>query len=325
MLSQEDIRPLLDRVDALDEAIGAVEDSLRRSHEGERGEVVFAGLGLANGDELATYFTASPSGPASLRIFPNTASGDRPDAWIGMRIDGTAGGVTAMIALDDANVLRTAVPAAVGVKHLAPEGASTLAILGSGSQARAHLRSISRVMPDLAHVRVWSPTPPNRAKFCEEFGDSLGCEMIVADTAQSAVENADVITAAGRYGHTDLALESPRWVMPGALFVSMTFGAGMNIVGAGATAVVPTSQRPEVVAVGFSSGFMSGPRPAPPAPPRELGDVITGTVSARQLPDETLVFQLAAPYLWDAPIFDWVISWAEENRRGTRFDFSSRR
>lgn len=325
MLSQDDIRPLLDHVDALDDAIAAVEGSLQRSHGGERGEVIFAGLGLANGDELATYFTAAPSGPASLRVFPNMTTGDRPDAWIGFRIDGATGGVTAMIALDDVNVLRTAVPAAVGVKHLAPNGASTLAILGSGGQARAHLRSISRVMPNLQEVRVWSPTPANRTKFCEEFGDTLGSEMVVADTAQSAVEGADVITAAGRYGHTDLALESPSWVKAGALFVSVTFGAGMNIAGAGATSVVPTSQRPEVVAVGFSSGFMSGPRPTPPVPPKELGDVIAGSVPARESADQTLVFQLAAPYLWDVPIFDWVISWAEQNHKGTRFDFSSRR
>lgn len=324
MLSQDDVRPLLERTDALDDAIAAIQDSLQRSHGGERGEVIFAGLGLSNGDELATYFTAVPSGPASLRVFPNMATGDRPDGWIGMRIDGTTGSVTAMIALDDVNVLRTAVPAAVGVKHLAPAGASTLAILGSGAQARAHLRSISRVMPDLEQVRVWSPTPANRAKFCDEFGDTLGCEMVVADTAQSAVDGADVITAAGRYGHTELALESPDWVKPGALFVSMTFGAGMNIAGSGATSVVPTSQRPEVVAVGFSSGFMSGPRPTPPVPPKELGDVIAGNAPAREHDDETLVFQLAAPYLWDVPIFDWAIAWAKQNDVGTRFDFSSK-
>jgi alanine dehydrogenase len=323
MLSQRDVRPLLDDYQALDDAIAAIEASLRRSHGGEHGEVVFTGLGLANGDELATYFTATPSGPASLRVFPNLATGQRPDAWLGMRIDGHSGAITSMIALDDLNVLRTAVPAAVGVRHLAPQGATTLAILGSGAQASAHLRSISRVMPDLEHVRVWSPTPANRERFGDQFRSQLSCQVDVLDSAQAAVDGADVITAAGRYGHTDLALESPGWVKPGALFVSMTFGAGMNLVGAGAVSVVPTSHRPEIVAVGFSSGFMSGPRPTPPVPPLELGDVIAGTSPARQGADETLVFQLAAPYLWDVPIFDWVVDWANAHGVGTTFDFST--
>lgn len=324
MLSQDDIRPLLDEDTALDAAIDSVASSLELSHGGEKGEVVFAGLGLAGGDEVATYFTARPSGPASLRIFPNMATDDRPDAWLGLRIDGDSSAVTAMIALDDANVFRTAIPAAVGVKYLSSKGATTLAVLGSGNQARAHLRSISRVMPELQTVKVWSPTPANRKNFCDAFADSMPFDVVPTESAESAVSGADVITAAGRYEHTQVALDSPTWVKPGALFVSMTFGAGLNLVGAGATSVVPTSQRPDVVALGFSSGFMSGPRPAPSAPPRELGDIIAASMSARDSDDQTLVFQLAAPYLWDVPIFDWIIDWARSNDIGTDFAFSTR-
>lgn len=324
ILSQDDIRPLLDSDSALYDAIDAVTASLTRSHRGDLGQVVFSGLGLSNGDELTTYFTSRGSGDASLRLFPRQVNGPRNDAALGLRIDGNTSAVSAIIALDDANVLRTAIPAAVGVKYLAPASASTLAVLGSGSQAAAHLRAITRVMPDLKTVRVWSPTRAHREAFCERFRSSMTFDVLAADSAEEAVADADVITAAGRYEHTQNALESAGWVRPGALFVSITVGSGANLVAAGAQPVVPTSQRPEVVAIGFSSGFMSGTLPTPPTPPRELGDVMTGSAAARDTREQTLVFQLPAPYLWDVPIFDWIIDWANQRGAGTTFDFSSR-
>ena len=43
-----------------------------------------------------------------------------------------------MIALDDLNELRTSVPAALGVRHLAPKDGTTLAVLGK--QVRAGIQ-----------------------------------------------------------------------------------------------------------------------------------------------------------------------------------------
>jgi len=323
LLNRSDLSPLAADDDALDEAIKAVEVSIMRSHSGDRGQSVFAGLTLANGDELATQFVSCASGPASLRIFPNRVRQTRRNAWLGIQVDGTTGEIDSMIALDDLNVLRTSVPAAVGVRHLAPTGASTLTVLGSGAQARSHVRTISRVMPELQEIRVWSPTKVNREAFGAELRaqSSTGVRVSVSATVEAAVAGADVITAAGRYSSAEPAVPDPGLVRPGALLVSMT-GAGVNLLKAGARLAVPTALRPELIAFGFASGFLSDAPPPIPADVLQVGDLIGGTTTARRSPSETVVFELAAPYLWDVPILEWIYQWATQRGLGTDFDFS---
>ncbi|MFC9219397.1 hypothetical protein ACFT8W_01020 [Streptomyces hygroscopicus] len=323
LLSRSDLSPLAADDDALDSTIDAVEASTIQCHSGDRAQTVFTGLDLANGDELAAQLVSLASGPASLRVFPNRVKGERPDAWLGIQLDGTTGAVDSMIALDDFNVLRTSVPAAVGVRHLAPPDATTLTVLGSGPQARSHARTIRRVMPGLEHLKVWSPSQESRTAFGADLRARLGGEVrvSVAATLDEAVAGADVITAAGRYSHGEPAVPDPGSVRPGALLVSMT-GAGGNLLERGARLAVPTARRPELVAFGFASGFIGDPPPPAPADALELADVITGEVPARASRTDTIVFELAAPYPWDVPILAWIRAWADKQGVGTAFSFS---
>lgn len=322
LLTRSDLRPLAADDDALDDAIDAVEASLLRSHAGDRGEAIFAGLELPNGDEMATNFVTSASDGASVRIFANQYQGARRNAWIGIRISGVTGEIDSLIALDDLNGLRTSVPAAVGVRHLAPPGAATLAVLGSGPQARSHARTLARVMPGLRTVRIWSPTKEHRDAFADEVAQRLDVCVTATDTLDAAVDGAEVITAAGRHAPGRPALPDPGVVRPGAVFVSMAV-SGMNLLPHGARLAVPTARRPELVAHGFSSGFLRDG--APPAPPEavQLAEVIVGKAPARRSPTETVVFELAAPYLWDLPILAWIHDWATSRGLGSHIDFSA--
>jgi ornithine cyclodeaminase/alanine dehydrogenase-like protein (mu-crystallin family) len=226
-----------------------------------------------------------------------------------------------MIALDDLNVLRTSVPAALGVKYLAPAQAKTLTVLGSGAQARSHARTFARVMPDLQSIKVWSPTQAHREAFAAELARSSGVAASAVATIEEAVSEADVITATGRYQHGQPAVPDPSLVRAGALFVSMT-ASGLNLLGHGARIAIPTLQRPELVAHGFSSGLLRNA--PPPFPPNvlELARVIDGTEPARSSDAQTVVFELAAPYLWDLPIFGWITRWAADRGLGQPYDFS---
>lgn len=62
---------------------------------------------------------------------------------------------------------RTAAVSAVAVRYLAGESASTLAIIGSGVQARSHIEALSLVR-DFTEIRCWSPTDANLKKFVSE-------------------------------------------------------------------------------------------------------------------------------------------------------------
>ena len=62
--------------------------------------------------------------------------------------------------------VRTAAASAVSVRHLARSNAKTLAILGSGVQARSHLEALSRVH-SLRQITVWSPQQAHRNQFVD--------------------------------------------------------------------------------------------------------------------------------------------------------------
>ena len=75
----------------------------------------------------------------------------------------------ALIALMDGRYItetRTAAVSAVSARHLSRPDAGTLAIIGSGVQARSHLEAYAEVRA-LDEVRVWSPKPRSRERFVD--------------------------------------------------------------------------------------------------------------------------------------------------------------
>jgi len=108
--------------------------------------------------------------------------------------------------------LRTAAVSALATKLLSAPKANSLAILGSGVQARSHFRALSLVRT-FDDVRVWSRNRENAEKLANEIGAK-------ATTAEDAVRGADVVvTVTG----------SPIPVLRGAWLKA---GALVNAVGA---------------------------------------------------------------------------------------------
>ncbi|HEY7501905.1 MAG TPA: ornithine cyclodeaminase family protein [Vicinamibacterales bacterium] len=90
---------------------------------------------------------------------------------------------------------RTAAVSAVSARLLAREDAGVLAIVGSGVQARSHLRAFSRVRT-LRDVRVWSPREGRRAAFAQEMGHEVGAPIRPVRSAKEAVAGADLVVLA---------------------------------------------------------------------------------------------------------------------------------
>jgi alanine dehydrogenase len=99
---------------------------------------------------------------------------------------------------------RTAAVSAVATKHLARADASVLALIGSGVQARSHLKAL-RLVRDFRDVRVWSPR--HAADFARQFG------VRACASAEEAVRGADVIVTATTSKTPVLRGE---WLSPGA-------------------------------------------------------------------------------------------------------------
>ena len=102
--------------------------------------------------------------------------------------------------------LRTAAVSAVATRLLSPPQASSLAIFGSGVQARAHFRALSLVR-NFTDVRIWSRTPENAQALAEEIGGR-------ATTAEEAARGADVVVTVTNSAEPILR---GKWLKKGAL------------------------------------------------------------------------------------------------------------
>jgi ornithine cyclodeaminase len=110
-------------------------------------------------------------------------------------LDHATGAIAALLDGRYITEARTAAVSAVSLKLLARPDARTLAILGSGVQARSHLEAIRHVR-DLGGVRVWSPSAQNRDTYAREMSASTGLEIRAAASASEAVRGADLVVLA---------------------------------------------------------------------------------------------------------------------------------
>ena len=102
--------------------------------------------------------------------------------------------------------MRTAAVSAVATKLLSKADAKSLAILGSGVQARSHFRALSLVRK-FDDIRVWSRTPQHARALADEIGAT-------ATSAEDAVRGADVVVTVT--GSPEPVLRGA-WLKPGTL------------------------------------------------------------------------------------------------------------
>jgi ornithine cyclodeaminase/alanine dehydrogenase-like protein (mu-crystallin family) len=102
--------------------------------------------------------------------------------------------------------LRTAAVSAVATRLLSPPSASRLAILGSGVQARAHVRALGLVRR-FEDIRIWSRSPQHAKLLADEIGGT-------ATSAEDAVRDADVVVTVTSSPEPVLR---GKWLKPGVL------------------------------------------------------------------------------------------------------------
>ena len=88
--------------------------------------------------------------------------------------------------------IRTAAASAAATKLLSRDDSATLAIIGSGEQARRHIEAILLVRK-IKQVNVWSRTEENAVQLVDEMTGKYNIPFHVKKTVKQAVEAADII------------------------------------------------------------------------------------------------------------------------------------
>ncbi|WP_224449502.1 ornithine cyclodeaminase family protein [Haloprofundus salilacus] len=177
------------------EYVDAVREGYRQRGDGAPAE---PRTKLVNDDPrgmLTTYAAVLPE-TGAMGGYMYTAGFGESDAWFMTPLfDAESGEPLALLDGASMNPFKTGAAGGVAVDALAREDAESVAIIGSGAQARGQLRAVAAVR-DLDTVWVYSPTKENRESFAGEMDRLLDASVAAVASSAAAVEGADVVVTA---------------------------------------------------------------------------------------------------------------------------------
>ena len=208
-----------------------------------------------------------------------------------MLFDTKNGRPLAIIDASEITAIRTAAASGVATRLLAREDARDLVILGSGVQAREHLRAML-ITRDIKRVRVWNPYSGLARQFAETEAKLQGVSIEPMEADRADVEGADIICT------VTPSLE------PVLFGDSISDGAHINAVGASQphareldTAAVVKSRmfvdRHES-ALKESGDFLFAKKEGAVSDDHivgEIGEILLGVVEGRKSADDITVFE----------------------------------
>jgi ornithine cyclodeaminase len=182
------------------------------------------------------------------------------------------------------SAMRTGAVSGLAARELAPAGASVLALLGAGVQARAQLLALERALPDLAEVRVVDPDAGRLGRFTEAEQPGRPPIRPVVD-AREAVRGAHVVVPATMAPAPFITRD---WLEPGQLFVSISsHDLDVDAISAADLLVTDdfdheTFHRSRPLARALEAGVVSRADAVP------LGAILAGDHPGRTGPDELI-------------------------------------
>lgn len=181
------------------ECIKAMEDAFRAAARGEAGfppRSVMPAPGVGGVLGMMPGYLRSPSiiGVKAVSVFPgNMGTKFESHQGVVLLFEGAHGALLAVVDAGSITRIRTGAASAVATKHLSREGSSTLAIVGSGTQAASHFEAMLAARPGISRVRVWSRSADNAKRFVEAARSRAGVDVVRSASPEEAVSGADIV------------------------------------------------------------------------------------------------------------------------------------
>jgi ornithine cyclodeaminase len=261
-----------------------------------------------------------------VSLFPGNAQGRLPTHQaVVIVFDPGSGEALALMDGTSITTLRTAAGSALSAELLAREDANTLAILGTGVQARAHAEALVRVRP-IRHIRVAGRNRERAASLASALQDSLDIDVRPVDTFAEACTEADVVCAAT---HSPDPVVHRDALKPGVHVTSVGFNtAGREVDSATVVdSVVVVESRAAVLAPppagcnDLSTPIQEG-LIGPDHVHAEIGELLLGTATGRTSPDQITLYKSVGIAAQDVAASNLVLSAARERKLGIQVELS---
>ena len=261
-------------------------------------------------------------GLKAVSVFPgNPAIGKDAHQGAVLLFSGETGELRALMNASAITAIRTAAATAVATDLLARKDAGSLAILGSGVQARTHLLAMAEVR-ELKLCRVASRNFEHAQKFANEMNHKVPFAVEPVETVAEALEEADIIVTTTTAREPIVKRE---WIKP---------GSHLNLVGA----CVPNAREADGETMAAASLFVDSRESAlneagdyilaaregligPDHIRAELGEVLIGAKPGRSSAEEITCFKSLGISVEDLFAAEYVYQKAERLNVGTWVEY----
>jgi ornithine cyclodeaminase/alanine dehydrogenase-like protein (mu-crystallin family) len=310
LLREKDVRELL----TMHDAIAAVEEVMRRQGNGQA--IVHPRHRLELPDKGFLHYMAGAdvtAGLVGMKLYTSVRGVLR---FLVPLYRSATGELLALVEAEHLSVMRTGAASGVATKFLARENAQTLALIGSGLQARGQIAAVAAVR-NLTNVRVYSRNAERRTLFADEMEAKLEIPVTSVESAEAAVHNADIIVT---------ATTANKPVIEGAWIAA---GTHINAIGANfpqkrelddtavrraSRIVVDFIEQAKIEAGDLIQAFAADA--ASWNSVRELSEVIAGKFPGRENANEITLFKSSGIAIWDVAVAAKVYELAVAQGRG---------
>jgi ornithine cyclodeaminase/alanine dehydrogenase-like protein (mu-crystallin family) len=285
LLSERDVRELL----TMPLALEAVEEVFRRMAASQT--VLHVRRRMQLPDNAFLHYMAGAdivSGYMGMKIYTSVRGALR---FLVPLYRAQTGELLALIEADYLGQMRTGAASGVATKYMSRSDATTVGIVGTGSQARTQLEAVCAVRK-IASVRALGRDANRRTTFAREMSAKLGVRVTPVESAEEAVRGADIVVT---------ATTSSRPVVHGAWLAP---GAHINAVGANfpqkrelddeavmRAAVIAADSIEESKIESGDLIETVGRNPDGWSTVRELADVVSGKLPGRTSPADITLFK----------------------------------
>jgi ornithine cyclodeaminase len=317
VLSQEEVRDLLD-LDALVDALAAAHAELSAGNVSMPPRIA----ALVQEQEgllgvMPSYLPSAGLACKLVTLFPHNRDRETHQAVICV-FDPENGTPLALMDGTYITATRTAAGSALATRLLAREDAKVLALVGTGVQARSHVRALPRVR-DFEEIRV---AGRDRAK-AEALAAEIGAPARAVDSYEDAIRGADVVAATT---HAVEPVVRREWLSQGVHVNSVglnpsgrevdaeTVGDALLVIESRDSALAPPpAGAPELVGIDPSHVHA------------ELGELVSGARPGRTSPEQITLYKSVGVAVQDAAAAALVLAAARERSAGREIELEASR
>ena len=186
-LTEREVADLL----PMGECIDVLEQAFAHAGAGQTDNKPRSRIRMPNG-----FFHFMAAADAQHQVFGYKAYPSFPGSggskFVVMLYDFESGQLLACLEAGRLGQIRTGAASGLATRYMAREDAGTVAVFGSGFQARTQLEAVCAAR-DIRQARVYSRRQDRREDFARQMSERLHLEINAVDSPQECVEGADVV------------------------------------------------------------------------------------------------------------------------------------